>query len=392
MISIPTIQDLVDGIITDLETEFQVTLNPLQKKFLYAMASVQGAKLKQYYLAIGKLQKNFFADTAEREALGGTLERLGRIKLGRDPFPATQGEYEVEVTGTVGAVIPAQTTFKSDDSATSPGKLFILDADFTLTTSPDTMTLRALEAGGDSELIVGDTLTATAPLAGADEAAEVTTVTTEPQDEEDIEDYREKVLNSYRLEAQGGSAADYRLWGEDAQGVAAIYPYAKSGADNEIDVFVEATIADSTDGKGTPGGTILSEVEDVIEQDPDTTLALSERGRRPLGVFAVNVLAVDVLDVNITITGYQNSTAAKVALIEDALTELLEGIRPYIAGADVLDERNDTLDLNKITFAILNAVPGSVFTSVSMTVDGNSETSYQFDNGEIPFMNGVTFA
>jgi uncharacterized phage protein gp47/JayE len=392
MTTIPTLSQLYNGILASLEAQYGVTIPLFGKNFLRTKAAVQAGKLKLIYLAIGILQKNIFVDTADPEALGGTLERFGRVKLGRNPFSATAGQYTVQVTGTVGATIPASSTWKSNDDASSPGKMFILDVAYTLVSTTDSITLRALESGVNSKLQVGNQLTVTAPIANVNSIGEVTAEAVEPTAAEDIEEYRRKALNSYRLEPQGGAATDYRLWASDAEGVREVYPYASSGNANEIDVFVEANLVDSTDGKGTPGTTILNNVAAVIEFDPDTTLELSERGRRPLGVYAVNCLPVQVRDIDITITGFSGLTTSLQTLITNALKDRISSIRPFVAGADILADKDDTLDINVIIFTILNANPGSIFTSVSMTIDNVTETSYTFDNGNIPYVASVNFA
>lgn len=388
MITIPKLQALYNKLIADLESEFSISIPLFGKLFLRPLASALSGSFKLLYLTIADTQKNIWVDTADPE----TLKRYGRVKLNRDPFAATQGQYAVAVTGTIGSTIPALTVFKSNDNAQNPGKLFILDTGYTTVSSPDAITLRALESGLGSQLNVGESLTATAPINGVDDAATVTAESVTPQAEEDIEDYREKVLAAYRIEPQGGAAADYRIWSYDAQGVKQTYPYATSGSANEVDVFVEATIADSTDGKGTPSGTTLTDVAAVIEQDPDTSKPLSERGRRPLAVFAVNVLPVVIREIAITITDFVDITAAKETIILDALTEAIAEIRPFIAGADVLSSKNDTLGQNNIISIILNAIPGAQFTSVSMTVDASPETNYVFDLGNIPHLDTVTYA
>jgi len=391
MITIPTLSQLYTDIKSDLESKFTYVIPVFGKNFIRALAAVQAAKLKVYYLAIANLQKNIFIDTADPESVGGTLERFGRIKLGRNPFPATAGQYSVQVSGTIGATIPARTTFITDDDSSNPGKLFILDSAFVLVTGSDTILLRALEAGTGSRIFTGETLTATTPIADVSQGVLFIGESVSPVDAEDIEDYRDKVTQSYRLEAQGGAVGDYRIWSSDAQGVLRVYPYAKTGFPNEINVFVEATVADSTDGKGTPSGTILTDVENVIELDPDTTKDINERGRRPLGMF-VNVLAVTPLDVIVNIAGFVGITAAKQTAITNAITNALNNTRPYIGGADVLETKNDIFDNNKAINAILTAVPGSIFGAVTINVDSNPVSTYQFVNGDIPYFDSVTYS
>lgn len=391
MISIPTLTEIYDGIKTEIENIFGITIPTFGKNVFRVMATNTAGRHKLIYLLLGKVQKNIFVDTADPASQGGTLERFGIVKLGRSPFPATAGEYVVNVTGDASSVIPAQTTFKSDDGSSSPGYLFILDTEYTLTGTGDQITLRALTAGISSELIVGDTLTATAPISGVESGVDVDSITTEPLAAESIEAYRAAAIDAYRLEPQGGAVSDYRLWAADAQGVAKVYPYAKAGDDGIIDLYVEATKADSTDGKGTPTTAILSDVEDVVELDPDTTKPINERGRRPLGVFQVNYLAITPLDVDITITGGSYTTAQQTS-IQSALEEAIDEIRPFITGADVVAERDDVLSNNKIIFIIQSTVPEIVFTGVTLQVDSVTETSYQFTDGNIPYFNSVTFS
>lgn len=391
MITIPTLNQLYTSILNDLETEFGTNIPLFGKNFLRALAAVQAAKLKLFYTALGGVQKNIFADTADPENSGGTLERFGRIKLGRNPFPAQAGQYEVTITGSAGATIPASTTFKSNDDALNPGKLYVLDLAYTLIATTDTITLRALEAGTGSRLGVGDQLTATAPIPNADRLAEVTAESVAPLDAESTEEYRRKVVEAYQLEPQGGAASDYRIWAGDVQGVARVYPYAKTGASGEVDVYVEATPGDSTDGKGTPPGSMITEVEEVFEMDPDITKPINERGRRPLGVFDLNVLPVTVREIDIEIEDFEGITSPIQTAIENALVDALETVRPFISGADVLENKNDIFDLNRIISIILAVRPGSTFGEVNLYVDGVEVNTHTFIAGDIPHLNSVTY-
>lgn len=388
MITIPTIKELYDSIINDLETSFGNNIPLFGKNFLRAMAGVQAAKLKIYYLAIGNLQKNIFVDTADPESVGGTLERFGRVKLNRNPLPAVAGQYEIDVTGEIGAVIAAGTIFKSDDDSTNPGKLFILDAQFTLATTTDTITVRALEAGVSSSMNIGETMSSTVPLANVDRVAEVSAEVIEPLSAETVEDYRQKVIEAYRSEPQGGAASDYRIWAADAQGVQKVYPYVTPGALSEIDLYVEATVADSTDGKGTPSAGILTEVEEVVNFNPDLTIDVNERARRPANVY-VNYLSIIPLDIDITVSGF-TGTVAQGTLVENAIRQFISRIRPFIDSADVLTDKNDTISTNSLIGVITATVPGVAFTSVQMSVDSSILSTYTFDNGEIPYFNNLT--
>lgn len=389
MITIPTLNQLYTGILSDLETQYSNNISLVGKVFLRALAGTQAAKLKLFYLAIGNLQKNIFVDTADSTAIGGTLERFGFVKLGRLPYKATAGVYTVQITGSIGAVIAASTTFKSDDTSLNPGYLFVLDNAYTLVSTTDTISLRALTAGEEAKLNIGDTLTVTAPIALVNSGSEVTVITTAPLAAEDLEAYRTAVINSYRLEPQGGAATDYRIWSADAQGVQRVYPYAKSGAVCEVDLYIEATTADSTDGKGTPTAQLLLDVEAVVNFNPNTSLDLNERGRRPLDVI-VNYLPVTIKTVNINIASSQFTTAQK-ALLLTAITDSVNDIRPFVDSADDEDFKNNILDSNKIVGVIINQIPGANFGAITIEVDSVVVSTYTFMLGNIPYLNTITY-
>lgn len=384
MANIPTFQQIYLNQLSSIEAKLNITIPLVGKSFIRALASVQAAGLYLSYLAIGDVQKNIFVDTADPASMGGTLERFGFVKLNRYPFPATAGFYTVRATGTIGGTISAERTFKSNDDALNASQLYILDTEYTLDGTNE-FQLRALTLGLDGRLSVGDKLTITSPEALVDSEVEVISEDTIPQAAETIEEYREKVIDAYRLEPQGGAASDYRLWGSEAQGVAEIYPYAKSGAANEINLFIEATVADSTDGKGTPTAAILSDVETAIEQP-----TASRPSRKPLGVFDVHYLPITPLDVDITIPG-GTFTAAQQALILSAMTDEINAIRPFIGGIDVVADKNDIFDVNRISAVILDAVPGSSFGAPVLNVNGSPVSTYTFDNDEIPYLNSISY-
>lgn len=390
MINIPTLTDVYNSVISDLQAQYSNTISPVGRVFLRAVAGVWAGKLYLKYVLLGFVQKNLFVDTADTENNGGTLERFGRVKLGRNPFQATPGNYKLKVTGSIGATVPASTTFLSDDSSLSPGYLFILDAAYTLLSPIDSINVRALTAGIESKLNVLDTLTVTSPIPLVDSSFQVTVINTPPLAAEDLEDYRQKIINSYRLEAMGGAATDYRVWAADAQGVERVYPYAKSGAINEVDLYVEATIADSIDSKGTPTPTILTDVETVVNMSPDITLPTNERGRKPLTVI-VNYLPVTIKTVDIEIASYIGVTPSIETQLFGAIKDMLDGIRPYVAAADLVADKNDTLDSNRIINTILNQIPGASFGAITIKINTVTVPNYLFALGNIPYLDTVTY-
>ena len=378
MVNIPSKATLYNRLITALQSAFGITIPTWGTNFLRALSMVFAGEFKLAYLMLASLQKNIFIDTCDAEM----VLRFGFVKLGRYPFPATQGVYKCAVTGTVGATVPGQSTFTSDDSSRSPGQMYILDSAYVLISSPDYITLRALTSGVAGRLSVGDTLTANQPFINVNAGAVVSVESTIPNDAETIEQYRAKALLSYRAKPSGDNAITYREEGSvGVSGVQQIYPYATSGAANEIDIFIEAILADSTDGRGTPTATIITDVTTAIE------------AKRPLGVFLVNYYPIVTkrVDININMTGLTMFTTAQKATILTALTNFLFTVRPFIAGADVIANRKDRIGVFNIAPAISQAVPGLPFGVVTFDVATIPVTEYLFDLGEIPYLNLVTY-
>ena len=302
---IPTIQQLNSNITSDLVNRLNLSIDYLKKTY-NALCLVLSAQIYLCYLYLRDIQDNVFPDTATTAENGGTLERQGRIYLNRNPFPDSIGSFMVAVTGVAGSILRQNITFKSNEDALNAGQLFMLDTEYTLTGTDDFVEVRSIGAGIDFNLNIGDRLTITEPVIGVDKTVVVDSVVEQPKAGEDTEAYRAAILKAIQIEPQGGSRGDYMQWATDAQGVRRVYPYVRDVDASFVDVYVEATLADGVDGSPVPTPTILQDVEDVIEQDPDPTVPQYEGSRRPAQA-DVTAIAVTLVPVDITINGLQDS-------------------------------------------------------------------------------------
>ena len=357
MAYIPTISTLQTQIENDMRTELGITQTWYGKVFLKVLALVQAARMKLLYIYVASIQKNIFVDTADSESVGGTLERFGRVKINRNPYPAIAGVYNATGTGTIHGVIKAGTTFKNLIN----NLLYVLDGDYLITLTSFTISVRCLTAGTIGQLLPGDTITATSPLSNANDTLTISAETTQPIDAETIEEYRTACLQAFRLEPQGGASADYRLWSLDVTGIRTSYPYTKYQSPWDVQIFVEANPTDSAPNSpaGVPTALQLTQVSDVIELDPDTTKLLSDRGRRPIGDYQVDCLPVVACPITVEIDALSDKTSTTINAITTSIQTALYNIRPYIAGADG-EIKNDTLTIATIIAAIFNAIDKSV--------------------------------
>lgn len=382
--AIPTFSDLYTSIQSDLRNKLGI-VSVIGKVVINAFSLVQAAKLKLFYLRSALTYKNIFFDQCDDE----TLLRYGRILLKRDPFPATAGEYKIEVTGDIGAVIAAGTTFKSRNESTSPGQLFVTDTLFTFIATTGIIDIRALEIGIVSELIIGDEVKSTQPLADIESIATVTSVESEPIEGETTDEYRAKVIVAAQVEPQGGARVDFLLWSLDAQGVRRVYPYVKDGEPSYITLYIEANPADSTDGNGTPSATIIQNTEDVIELDPDTTLDMEDRGRRPMWAI-VEYFPIVTKPIDVEITNL--SDVSLLPAIKAALLVFLFDVRPFLDGADnPNNSQQGKLYAADVVNVIRDTIGTAIFDDVEMQVDSVVVTSFhEFMDGDIPYIDNVT--
>lgn len=381
MADIPTISGLQEEIENDLRTELSITKNWFGKVLLRVIAIVQAGKLKLFYLSLANILKNIFVDTATSEFNGGTLERFGRVYLGRDPYPAVAGVYTINITGVSGGVIKKGQTFKSTTASINPDKIFEVTAEVTLTGTTGTATVKALESGTGASLQVADELESTAPIENVDSIATVASIDTTAVEAEDLEDYRTLAILKSQQEPQGGAATDYRIWSADATGVRTVYPYTKNNEISTVQVFVEALPENSepANPEGVPTASMLTDVGNVIDFDPDTTKLLNERGRRPVQT-TVEVVAVVPVGVTITVNDLSDKSSGVLSAITEALEDLFYTIRPYIAGADGAN-RKDTLYLSAVIGSIYEAIDEGInFSNVTITIESTTHGQYTFGN------------
>jgi len=387
---IPSIVELQQKITEDFKSKLNLSDDDL-KRTLNAFSLVLSGQMKILYLFLADIQNNIFPDTADSVDQGGTLERIGQIYLNRPPFPDAIGVFNISVNGIIGSVLRESLTFKSNEDALNPGQLFVLDSEHIMVSTTDVIEVRSLGAGTDFNLSVNDKLTITEPVIGVDKTVTVTAVTTQPTAGETLENYRDSILRAIQLEPQGGSKSDYRQWASDAEGVRLVYPYVRDTDAGIVDVYVEATLPDSTDGKGTPTTTILNKVLAVIEQDPDLSKPINERGRRPIQANVITS-AISLIPVDVNIAGLNDSSQAVKDVIESALKDMLYQVRPYISGADLLRNKNNTLYSGRVQSVVTDALAnGDFFNQLTLIVDGNSVVSYKFDLGNIPYLRNLTY-
>lgn len=390
-VEIPTYNELYNNILNDNATKLGVNVTDLGDSIIVRAKVLAGIQY-QLYLTVSRVQRNQFPDLADEDE----LIRQGEPLLGRVPSPATQGQYVVQVTGEIGAVIDASTQFIANDSTNAAGYLFIVDNEFTLTAETDSLTIRALTPGLDPLLYIDDLLTSAQPIVNVDSECKTLSVSVEPSNAEDIESYRDDVLEFVRLEPQGGSPSDYKLWASDVPEVRTVYPYLKTGSPGDVEVFIEAT-PENSKPLGITGEPSDQTINDVytpqVGSTPESGALIwndaQARGRKPIGVFnifpySVDPVAVDIYFIELT----DNSIATQ---LRSTIESLMYDVRPFIAGADNIADKNDSLTIAAIINVVFSLLSGTgiTYTDISMQIGGLTVTSYEFTRGYYPYLRNI---
>jgi hypothetical protein len=248
------------------------------------------------------------------------------------------------------------------------------------------------QSGGGGEgvignLEVGDTLTFASPLANVSREVTVVSVDVTGADAEPVSNYRQRILDRFQKQPQGGAYADYEEWGEEAAGIINVYPY--TGAPGQVNVYSEATPESCGNEDGIPTTAQLESVLNFINYD-DTGLA----SRRNANAW-VNSNSIVRTGFNVIVRGITDvSDLGSVRDdIEDALTGYFWGLEPFIDGLSVLPK--NTITNTKVSAVVEDIVSaaGGTFTSVLFLVSGTSSylSTYILGEGEKSKLEEVSY-
>lgn len=353
-LSTPTINEIAANIISDIEAEYSQTIPILAKAVFRIWAFIQAGIFIVLYKFGTENFKQRFVQTSNSTFLALLGEQVGVV---RTPSQIWKGTGTVPVT-TTGGVIQAGTQLVNNQT----GVVYIVNPSKVISATPtETLTLQSTVGGDISNLVIGDTLTFVNPQSGIGNTVTIATVTQEGADAEPLEQYRQRVLDRYQKQPQGGALADYELWAEETVNVINAYPYAAT-TPGEVEVFIE--VDNQTDG--IPTTPQLAAALSSINFDPITGKAT----RRPVTAEVIT-LAITRTTFTAEVQGLNPDTPDIRTAIDDAVEDLFLDKEPFIQGLSVV--RNDTITNAEVTSTVQtvaaanSAVVNAVLTKESGT-------------------------
>lgn len=211
----PTLAELVVRIRSDIRGRLSIASPLLRRALADVLGTVWAGAIHLLYGYLDWIFAQAFADTSAREQ----FLRIAAL-FGITPTPATYGTFTVTATGTNGTAIPVDTILRLD-----------ADISYRVTTGQviaggtATLPVTAVLAGADSNVEVGQALTFESPIAGVNAGAVVASVVDEGEDEESLEEVRDRFFVRIRKKPTGGSDADYEGWALAVAGVTRAWVY-----------------------------------------------------------------------------------------------------------------------------------------------------------------------
>ena len=357
----PTIAEIKTQIITDIEGSIGQTIPILPKAFVRVLATALAGALSLLYKYGGWNYKQIFPQTADIDALNLIA---GQYDLTR--IPAVSAILTATATGENGTIIPSGTIWIFGELAYSQ------TAAVEIALGTATITVECLTDGDSGNRDNGDELSLSSPISGVDGIATVASTVTSGEDQEDIDDFRTRIMERIQRQPQGGSTADFVSWTREVAGI--VKAFAIRTAPGEVTVYPLQAI---TGTARIPNSSKITEVQTYV----------SDPIRRPLCADVI-AAAMTELSVDITITGLSPDDADKKTEIEDAITAYLYAAYPRQYPDEV--DPTDVISIAAI-WAIIYSVEATA-TAVSMTVSATPYTAYTLGEDEIAKLDVLTWA
>ena len=393
-----TIEEVQQLLIRSFEHEFNTQLRILPKSFIKILCKVFAGVFITAYKLVGWYFLQMFPETAdwkEVTILGVRLRPL--VKLGvlfgvGEPLAGVQwrGIITIDVL-TQGSVLYSGTQLKSSVT----GKLYIVEETKNLLQTKETVSVVCTEIGTAGNLEKNDTLNFVNPYGFIKTETIVSNVARVGLDNELESSYRNRVINRFRLQPQGGALADYRIWASEVPGVLNVYPYNDKEQPGGVLLYVSGisdVYADRIPDKG-----LLKKVGEACTYDPETGRAT----RKPLtamldpkndGSYS-NVKPVSVAVFDVVITGVPGIVPADFAqVVKPALQNYFLDRDLYIRGLSDDNNRTNVISKNHI-ITVINQIAVSVkaiFETAEIRKDGKVAPLYTLDNGELAKLGALT--
>ncbi|QBY56159.1 baseplate J/gp47 family protein [Cupriavidus oxalaticus] len=205
---LPTLPKLIERADADLSSKSQ---DALRRSDQQALTRVHSGATFGLYGYLGWVARQILPDTCDDDM----VLRYAALRLKNGRLAAVSAAGTVRCTGQVGSVVDVGVLMQTNN-----GRRYQVTEAATLGVDGAVVKVQAVEAGTDGNLTAGTVLTMVSPVLGvADQVTVLAPGLTGGTPQESIEGLRQRVLRSYQVVPQGGSASDYVTWALEVPGV-----------------------------------------------------------------------------------------------------------------------------------------------------------------------------
>lgn len=348
--------DIISDYTTRIKKETGVDAPLLPKAVVRSIAwSIAGvASLQQNFLAWTYLQIH------PRTCSPSVLKMWGSL-LGIEYKTGTKTTLQVEIDNVTASSIISGTLWKS------PKNSIVYSSISTVSPISGTVVLNveAKTSGPAGNLNPGEELDITNPYEGIPDKAGVKAVLVSGSVDEDIEDYRNRVLIAFKRKAQGGSLVDYYLWATEVAGIVDAFPYVL-----ESGTIVVYLVSAGSGKDRTPSGSVTpnpfpewenGNMKSISGSGLFYQAAMAINGtadmkntRRPAGA-VVELRMPNYTGYRVEITELRPATNDINAKIKDAIVSYLDTKKPNIMALGYT-KQDATINASKLNAAVQNAI------------------------------------
>lgn len=298
------------------------------------LGAVWAGAVHTLYGYLDWLSKQLFADTAESSAL---LQKAALY--GISPVAATFATGNVTATGTNGTNIPLGTILRLD-AVTS----YRVTTGQTIASGTATLPVIAVLAGATANIPAGTLLTFETPIAGVNSTATVATGgITGGNDQEGIEEVRDRLLLRLREPPEGGADQDYEAWALAVAGVTRAWVYP---SENGLGTVVVRFVRDNDSGSIFPDAGEVTAVQTALDVERPITAAVTAAAPTQLSVAFTIHIVPDSTDTRAAVTAELVDLMTRIAEPGDGIargTILLSQIRTAIGTAEGITDYSMTV-------------------------------------------------
>lgn len=355
----PSIKQIYANIINDIETETGQQIPTLAKMVL----KVFSLALSGIWIVLYKYGSDSFKQRFPQTANDYFLAILGEL-VNVTRQDATNFRGVITCVGTTSSgIISANTQFINVKS----GNIYLASESAYIANGSFTVKIKSTSSGANYNLAVNDILKFVSPVFGVNDSGTVSAITSLGQDAENIESYRQRVINAYKRKPQGGAAVDYQQWGTEPTAILNAYPYTNATLPGKFEIYVESSVQ--------PDGIPTQDELDLCKQYIDFDMSTGMATRRPLTAEG-NYYPISRKVYDIKIIGLSPDTVANRELVENAITDYMLELEPYILGVSV--NRNDIMNTATLTAAVQNVLTPveAFFSNLQVFAEGTTNIVY----------------